>query len=163
MMVRLIPYLLYLLLVGLHQVILRDVTLIYNAAINLPAILVLAVAIHKSEISALWFAFLVGVVMAAGMPSAIGWHALILSALALAAFHFRQRLNLDSMYSRVLLVSGGVLVHNILSLLVNQPDAFIYQLWSNALLGAVYTSLIVWVFFLFKDGKITFQKFKEIF
>ncbi len=162
-MARLIPYLLYLLLVGLHQVILKDVTLIYNAAINLPAFLVLAIAIYKSETSAAWFGFLVGVVMAAGMHYRIGWHALILASLALATFHFRQRLNLDSMYSRVLLISGGVFVHNILSLVVNQPDAFFYQLWSNALLGAVYTALVVWVFFLFKDGKITFQKFKAIF
>jgi hypothetical protein len=48
-MTRLIPYLLYLLLVGLHQVILKDVTMIYNATINLPAFLVLAIAIYKSE------------------------------------------------------------------------------------------------------------------
>jgi rod shape-determining protein MreD len=162
-MTRLIPYLLYLLLVGLYQVILKDVTQVYNAAINLPAVLVLAVAIYKSETSATWFGFLVGVVMAAGMQYRVGWHALILAALALAAFHFRQRLNLDSMYSRVLLITGGVLAHNVLSLAVDQPQAFIYQLWSNALLGAVYTALLVWVFFLFKDGKITFRKLKAIF
>jgi cell shape-determining protein MreD len=162
-MTRLIPYLLYLLLVGLHQVILKDVTMIYNAAINVPAFLVLAIAIYKSETSATWFGFLVGVVLAGGMHYRIGWHALILASLALATFHFRQRLNLDSMYSRVMLITGGVFVYNILALVVDQPDAFIYQLWSNALLGAVYTALVVWGFFLFKDGKITFQKLKAIF
>jgi len=61
-----IPYLIYLLLVALHVVILKDVTTIYTVPLNLSAFLVLAVTLYKDDMTAIWFGFFAGLVMAAG-------------------------------------------------------------------------------------------------
>jgi len=95
--VRIIAYILYLLLIGMHMVIWKDVTSIFDVVINLPACLVLLVALYKDEVPVTWFGFLAGLVAAAGMPMHIGWYALLMAALALAASFVKERLNLDSL------------------------------------------------------------------
>jgi len=154
---------LYLVLVALHEVILLDLTSIYTASINLPGLVVLMVAMYKSETVALWFGFFVGLVIAARAPEAAGWYALLTAAVGVAAFHARERLNLDSLWSRLLLILCGVLLHNILILLIGRPDGFMYVLVTGSLPGAVYTAIAGWVFFLFKEGRVTFEKVKSVF
>ena len=160
---RVIPYFLYLLLIALHQVILSDVTSVYGVTINLAAFLVLAVAVYKTEVAATWFGFAAGVTVAAGLPLQMGWHALVLVVLGMAAFHVRERLNLDSLYAKLLLMFGGILLHNVFVILINQADGFLFLLWSSALPGAAYTCLVALVYFAFKDGLITYQKLETIF
>jgi hypothetical protein len=160
---RFIPYALYLLLIGVYVVILRDVTSVYAAAINLPALLVLAVGLYKSELAAVWFGFAAGIVLEAGTPALVGWQALSLGALGLAAFHTKERLNLDSLYSKLLLIFCGVLVHNVVSLLMTGSDAFLYRLMITGFAGALYTTAIASIFFLFKEGIITPEKIRSIF
>ncbi len=160
---RAIPYLLYLLLIALHQVVFKDVTGIVTASLNLTALLVLAVALYKTELVAMWFGFAAGLVMAAGAPSLVGWQAIFLGAIGLAAFHIKERLNLDSLTAKLLLVFGGVLAHNILTLILGGADGFLFLLWSAALAGAVYTTLIGLVFFLFKEGRVTYARIRELF
>ena len=160
---RIIPFILYLFLIAMHEVISSDLTTVYTAVINLPALAVLLVATYKSEVVSIWFGFAAGVVIAAGMPDLMGWHALILSVLGLTAFHVRERLNLDSLYAKLLLILGGVLVHNVLVLIVTRSDEFLYLLWSRALVGGILTSLVAWFFFLIKEGHITYAKMKALF
>ena len=160
---RLIPYILYLLLIALHQVILADVTSVYGATINLAAFLVLAVAVYKTEVAVAWFGFAAGIMLAAGLPLQMGWHALVLVVLGMAAFHVRERLNLDSLYAKLLLMFVGILLHNVLVILISQANGFLYLLWSSALPGAIYTSLVAMVYFAFKEGLITYQRLKTIF
>jgi cell shape-determining protein MreD len=162
-MIRLIPYLLYLWIVGMHQVFLSDVTSIYGVSINLPALMVLLVAIYKSEITALWFAFVVGAVAYAGLPQIMGWHVLILVILAMAVFHFRERINMESLKAKLLLVAGGIVLDNIAVLVLSRSDGFLMLLLTKGLPGVVYTALIAWLFFLFKEGRITLSKIKAIF
>jgi len=159
---RFIPYFLYLLLIGMHQVIWRDMTSIYGAAVNLAALMVLGVALYKSEVIACWFGFAAGIVLAAGFPNVMGWHALTLAALGLAAYHVKERLNLESFYTKLLLMFVGILLHNILASVI-QSDRYFYQLWLNALAGAIYTTVIAQIFFLFKEGVVTAKKIKSIF
>ena len=54
-------------------------------------------------------------------------------------------------------------MHNTAVLVMSKSDGVFYLLTAQALTGAVYTTIIAWIFFLFKEGKITFQKFKAIF
>lgn len=164
-MSKVIPFLLYLWLIGMHRVFLADVTSIYQVSINLTAFIVLGVALYKSEIVASWFGFSAGIVGYAGLPQPdlLGWHALALAAIGLVAFHVRERLNLDSPHSRLLVVFGGVITHNIMVAILCNPDSFVFLLLSRALPGAVYTTIIAWIFFLFKDRKITAQRLKSIF
>jgi len=160
---RLLPYILYLLLIAMHEVIWRDVTAVYGATINLPAFLVLAVALYKSELTTSWFGFIAGLMLAAGMPDRFGWHALVMAVVGLTVFHVRERVNVESLWTKCLLMFSGILLHNLLVILINQPGGFLHLLWYSALTGAVYTSVLAFMFFLVKDGQVTAEKIKSIF
>lgn len=159
-----VPYLLYLFLVGLHVVVLRDLTGLYTFELNLPAFIVMAVALYKEDVPATWFGFAVGLVLAAGgPPAALGWQALVMAVLALVACYVRERLNLDALKAKILLVFGGVLTHNIIVLVIGGGDGFLVNLLTVALAGAVYTTILAWLFFLIKERRITFQRVKAWF
>jgi rod shape-determining protein MreD len=163
-MTRSIPFILYLLLIALHEVFLRDITAIWTAKINLAALMVLVVAVYKPELVAIWFGFVAGLVLAGGSSDLLGWHTLWLAALGYVGFHTRAKLNLDSLYARLLLVLGGLLVHNILLLITSFLTVdFWYSLVTAALPGAIYTTLLAWLFFLIKEGRITWAKIKALF
>ncbi|MBD3256905.1 rod shape-determining protein MreD [candidate division GN15 bacterium] len=160
---RILPYLFYLLLIAMFVVIFEDITYIYRAGINLPMFIVLAVALYKDARQATWFGFAAGIVAFAALPEVIGWHALFMAGLGFIAARVKVRLNLESLKAKLLLILGGVLVHNLLVVLVNHAQEFFTLLWSSALLGAVYTTAIAWVFFLFREGLITREKVKALF
>lgn len=159
-----IPYLLYLWLIALHMVVLRDATAVFGVTLNLPALIVLAVAIYKQDTVAAWFGFFAGLVAAAGgPPEQLGWQALAMSLLALAACRVRERLNLDSLKAKLLMIIGGVLIHNLVSLILSRADAFLIHLVDYVVVGAVYTTVLAWLFLLVKEQRITVEKIKAIF
>lgn len=160
---RAIPYIFYLLLIACHEVLLRNMTSIQGVTLNLPAIIVLTVALYRSELAAVWFGFIVGVVMSAGNPEVMGWNALVLSVLALVAFHARERLNLDSFAAKLILLIGGVLIHNVVTILVNQQPEFLYQLWRLALTGTVYTGLVATIFLSLLEGRTSGRRVHSLF
>jgi len=160
---KIIPYILYLLLVAFYEVILRDLTSIYGVAMGLPVFLLLAVALYKSELAALWFGFVVGLTVAVGRPEAAGWFALLGGALGAATFRVRERLNLESFVSKLLVVFVGALVYNVMTVIINRPDGFFYTIGTSVLPGTVYTTIIAWIFFLFAEGRLTTRKIKAMF
>jgi len=160
---RTIPYIVYLLLIAAHVVALHELTAIGPAVVNLPALIVLLVALYQKESNAVWFGFVSGLVASAATPALMGWHALGAALLALVAFHVRQRLNLESLYSKLLMVLGGLLLHNLYSQLLGGTDGFLHLLWTSLLPGAFYTALLAWLFFLLKEKQITWQRVKSMF
>ena len=54
---RAIPYILYLLLIALHQVAGHEITAIGPAVVNLTALIVLLVSLYQEESVAVWFGF----------------------------------------------------------------------------------------------------------
>jgi len=159
-----IPYLIYLLLVALHVVILKDVTTIYAVPLNLPAFLVLAVTLYKDDVTAIWFGFFAGLVMAAGGPSSqLGWQALVMASLALVGCYVRVRLNLDSLKAKLLFVLGGIFLHNLAVLIISRTDGFLFYVVSYAVTGAIYTTVIAWFFFMIKEKRITAARVKALF
>ncbi len=162
-MIRVLPYFLYLLLIAMHEVIWKDIAGLYFMALNITAMIVVMVATYKTETAAAWFGFLAGLVLAATQPTTMGWHAILLAAMGVGVYHIRERLNLESIYSKLLLIVGAVLAHNIVSLFINGTDRFFYMLWVYCLPSAAYTSAAAWVFFLFKERIITAQKLKSVF
>ncbi|MBU8933566.1 MAG: hypothetical protein KOO62_06130 [candidate division Zixibacteria bacterium] len=160
---RLIPYLVYLLLIACHQVILKDLTDIFGVGLSLTAFLVMAVAISKSELISMWFGFVAGLVMLAGYPDLMGGSAVITAMLGLAAFHACERLNLESLYSKLLLVLAGVVLHNALILLLMNWSEFFHLLIVSALPSAIYTTVLAWIYFLVLEGRLTFRKLRSVF
>jgi hypothetical protein len=142
-----IPYILYLVLIAFHQVVFRDATSILGITINLPAIIILSVALNKSEFIACWFAFFGAIIMCAGTPLVMGMQALLLVILSLILCHVRERLNLDSMVTKLSLLMVGILLHNIFSIVINQSVEFVYQLWRFALPGTIYTGIAAYLLY----------------
>jgi rod shape-determining protein MreD len=162
-MIRVIPFILYLFLIALHQVIIKDATAIYSSTIDMAGMLVLLVALYKSELISLWFGFVAGVVLSAGHPGLLGWQAIVLGILGIVAYQVRERINLESLYAKLLLVLSGVFIHNVLTILISGGEGFFRLLLTSAFPGAVYTMVVSWVFFLIKEKRLTFQKIKSIF
>ncbi len=160
---RLLPYLIYLLLIAMHQVFLQDLTAIVGVRIDLAALIVMAVALYKSEVVTLWFGLAAGVVMAVSSPDTLGWHGLFMALLGVTAYHLREKLNLDFFYSKVLFMLGGLTVHTIGSVVIDGGGGLLMRLAVNALPDALYTTVVALLFLLVKDGVITFRKFKSIF
>jgi len=160
---RIVPYILYLWLIGLHSIITRDLTAINSAIINLPALIVLLVALYKSETTAAWFGFAAGLVMAAEDGSTFGWHALAMTGLAVAAYNVRQRLNVEAIHARLIVVVGGLFIHNAFLLAVKGGSSYLQLLLTEGLTGAVYSTVPAWIFFLIKDKKLTYRKLRALF
>jgi len=162
-MIKVIPFLLYLLLIAFHQVILKDATAIYSSTINMAGMLVLLVALYKSELTSLWFGFVAGIVTTAGHPGLLGWQAFVLGVLGVTGFQIRERINLESLYAKLLLVLTGVFIHNVFTIVMSGGEGFFRLVLTSALPGAVYTTVISSIFFLIKEKRLTFEKIKSIF
>ncbi|MDF1543735.1 MAG: hypothetical protein P1R58_01390 [bacterium] len=162
-MIKYLPYLFYMILIGFHTVIFADFTSVWGVKINLIALLIAALALYKSEIEVAWAALALGLVSAAGQPALLGWHALILVLLSQIIHRSAKRLNLDSIWSQVGVIAAAVMIHNILLSMFEGFSGIFERIAVHALPGVVYTSLIAWLFFLIKDKKITLQKIREMF
>ena len=162
-MTRYLPYILYLWLIGLHQVILSDLTVILGVNINIVMLIVVIVALFKSEINTLWFSFFAGLVGYAGNVGSLGWYVLFTMIVAMCVYYIKIRMNLESMKTKVLFLIGGVLAHNIFLLILSDIDNFLIFFIKQALLGALYTMFIGWVFFLIKEENLTYKKIRSIF
>lgn len=162
-MTRLIPYLLYLFLIGFHQVVLRDAISIYGATVALPALIVIIVALYKQEMTAWWFGFAAGLVVGAANEQTLGWSALLMAVVGLTVWHVKLKLNLDSLWSKLLVLAGGVFLANLLGDLILRPSDFLYLLWASALPGTLYTVAVGWLYFLIREGVVTWKRVKEIF
>ncbi len=160
---RVLPYLLYLLILACYQVILAPLIAIGGVAFDLAALLACGVALYKTEMTSLWFGFFAGLVVAVAQPDLLGWHAVGLALIAVAAFHLRDRLNVESLSARLLLVTGGALVHQLAIILIDPSLRALPLLWQLAIPAAVYTTVAAFIFFLVKDRYITIQRVRELF
>jgi len=161
--VRVVPFLIYLILIVFHQVIFRDLSSIYNVSFNLAGFFILCIALYKDEFVVLWFGFAAGIVVSAGDPQQMGWFSLMFAFIGFIAFHVRGRLNLESMSAKLGLIAGGIFLCNIGEIIINGSDNFIFQTVYTALPSTIYTSVVAWLFFLFKEKRITTEKFKSLF
>ena len=151
-----------LILVAFHQAILAGATDILGVTINLPIMLVVAVALHHPEIESLWFAFAVAIVASSVQPAVMGWQALTMVLLAAGAYHARERLNLDSPLARLALIIAGVAVHNVVSIFIIQPEDIGYQIWRFALTGTLYSALIASAFYVFRQSTTTGRRARQM-
>jgi rod shape-determining protein MreD len=137
--------------------------MVYQIDINLAALAVVLVGLYKEATTAAWFGFAAGLVLAADAPDMMGWHGLALTVLGIAANQLREAVNLESIDARLAAVGGGVLLHNIACALFDQSGDFLHLLWAQCLGGAVYSMAVAWIFFMIKDGKLSFKRIKSVF
>ena len=158
---KIITYILFLFLLAFHRTILSEVTSIYGAIIDLSAMMVALIGIYKSESTALWFAMAVAIVSGSQNLELMPWEMLILGFCALMANQVSNRVNLESMTSRVMIIAAVVFIHRLILLVVISPELIIYLLYRDILPCMIYTVIVSWVFFHVKDSKITFGKAKS--
>ena len=163
---RLVPYILYLLLISLFYTNLHDLTSIGPAQIQLVALLVFLVALNKKYLEALWFSFAAGIVFDAQDPAHLGAHALVLALLSMGTSFARERFNLDSLKGRILLVMSGLLIYSVPATLLyttSGSDEFPKSLLRVGLPSVAYTTTLAAIFFLFQSGQWSYQKIKSLF
>lgn len=160
---RLIPYIFYLLLISFHVVILADLTSILGARIDLAAFIILAVAMYKGELPAIWFGFLAGLTAGATLPNAIGWYALFGATLGLTASRVKDRMNIEALAAKLVIVFIGVAFYNLAISFVIQSEGLGALWWRDIPAGALYTTVLAAIFFAIKHGYLTGQRFKSIF
>ena len=157
-----IGYLLYLVLIAFHEVIFRGATSIAGCSIDLTAIIVFSVALYRTEGETVWFALIAAMVMSAGVPLSMGYHALTLMVISVVIFHAREQLNIESMVTRLAMLIMGVLLHNILMLAFLRPPDFFHQLWRFALPGTVYTGAISYLIYTLIVARFSGQRSRSL-
>jgi rod shape-determining protein MreD len=163
---RLIPYIIYLLLIAFYRTNLVGYFSIGDIQIYLTALIVLLVALNKPCLTALWFAFAAGLIYDAPDPSHMGVHMLLLVAISLGVTQAKEKLNLDSIKSRLLLIISGLLVYSIPYTLIYATSGvseFFGLMLRVALPGVVYTAVLGWLYFLFQTGRLSYARLKSIF
>ena len=113
---RFIPYILYLFLIAFYRTNLADLMTVSSISVYLTALIVILVALHKNHLTVVWFSFAAGLIYDAPDPSHMGVSMLILTAIGVAVSQAKDRFNLDSLKSRILLIMGGLMVYARLSL-----------------------------------------------
>ncbi len=163
---RVIPYILYLLLIACYRTLLVDLLSIGQAQISLAALIVILIALNKSCAESLWFGFAAGLVYDAPDPSRLGVHALILAIIAVTASQVKERLNLESIKSRMILVIAGLLVYSVPYTIIyptSGSSEFFRLLLQAAVPGVVYTTVVGWLFFTLQSGRLSYARIRSIF
>ena len=165
-MTRAIPYILYLFLIAAYRTLLADVFSIGPAEIYLTPLLVMLVALHKEYATSLWFGFTAGIVFDAMDPSHMGIQMVILAFLGVVTSQAKERFNLESMKSLMLLLTIGLLIFSLPYTLIYTTSGvreFGRLFIRVAIPSVAYTAVIGWLFFMIKTGRISYQKVKELF
>ncbi len=160
---KIIPYILYLFLIAFYVTIFSDFVAIYGVTIDLVVFLVVAVGLFKDEIEATWFGVAAGIVAGATRLDLMPWDVLTIGVIAFAANQMGTRINLESLLSKIIVLATAVLLHGIVQTLVISADNFFYVLLRFVMPSMVYTVLLGVLFFLIKDGRISWEKTKALF
>jgi rod shape-determining protein MreD len=163
---RIIPYILYLLLISFYQTIGIGLISIGPAHIQLTALIVLLVALRKEYLASLWFAMAAGLIYDAQDPGRLGAQMMILTLICMATSLAKERLNLESIQSRILLVLVGLVLYTIPETLLYTTSGtteFPLVLARVGLPSIVYTAAVATAIFLFQSGLWSWRKFRALF
>jgi len=160
---KLIPYLLYLFLLTFFNTILGELISIKGVTMDITIFLVVLVALYKSEEEALWFGFFAGLIAGAPNPAVMPYEIIIVLIIAALSHLLANRINLDSLASRLIILGSAVFLHRIIVTLMVSSEEFLFVLVRFILPNAVYTMIIGMLYFMIKDGRITWQRVKALF
>ena len=163
---RFLPYILYLLLIAFYRTNLMPVFSIGAVQIYLTALIVLLIALNKDYLTTLWFGFAAGLVYDAPDPSHLGIHMLLLVFIGASASEAKERLNLESIKSRLLLVVSGLFLYSIPHTLIYATSGiseFFRLLIEVAIPSVIYTAFLGWLYFMLQTGRLSYARLKSIF
>ncbi len=162
-LMKVVPYLVYLFVLSFFQVILSEPLSIGAAHIAIAPLIISLVAIYKSQTEAIWFGAAAAFVVNTGAPDAAAAGMIVAALIALGANYFKSRLNLESLPAKIAVVSAGCLLFELTRVtFLSTADVF-YIYAVDSLPSTVYTSVVAYMFFLFKDGYISYARIREVF
>jgi len=160
---KVIPYIIYLFLLTFHDIILRELISVYGVTMDITILLVVLVALYKTEEEAIWFGFFAGMIAGASDIAIMPYEIVAVVVLAVASNQMAARINLESIASRVIILTSAVIVHRVIVTIMLSSTEFFYLFVRNIIPAAVYTMIIGLIFFMIKDGRITWQRIKALF
>lgn len=160
---KLIPYLIYLFILTFHDTILVNLISVYGVTVDISVLLVVLVALYKSEEETIWFAFFAGMVTGATDVAVMPYDILVMVIIGAVANLLAIRINLESLLSRLIILAGAVILHRIIVTAIISSNEFLFQFVRIILPIAGYTVIVGLIFFMIRDGRITWQKTKAIF
>ncbi|MFH1701648.1 MAG: rod shape-determining protein MreD [Candidatus Zixiibacteriota bacterium] len=161
-----IPFVLYLFLIGFYRTLLVDSLAIGGAQIYLTALIVILLSLNKNYLTALWFGFAAGIVIDALTPAFLGVQIIILSLIGIGAAQAKERFNLESLKSLILLVAIGLIAFSIpyqIIYVTSGASEFGGVLLRSTIPSIIYTLVVAWLYFLIHLGRISFKKLKTLF
>jgi len=160
---KLIPYLLYLLLLAFHDTILVELISVKGITMDITILMVVLVALYKSEEEAIWFGFFAGMVAGATDVSLMPYEIIVVLIIAAISNQMANRINLDSLISRIIILASAVILHRAVVTLMVSSEEFFFVFFRFIVPAAAYTMIAGLVYFMIKDGRITWQKMKALF
>jgi rod shape-determining protein MreD len=160
---KLVPYILYIYLITFHETILSDIISIYGVILDIPLIIIVLVALYKTEDEAVRFAFCVGIVISSTAIGTMPYKIAILTIIAVIVNQLSVRINLESIASRIIILGSAVLLYRAINALFTFEPEFFYILIRYILPAVAYSLVAGLVFFMIKDRLITWQKIKALF
>ncbi len=160
---RLIPYVLYLFLISMFQILLAEPLSIGTAHVSLAPLIIALVAIYKPQSIAIWFGASAAFVVNTGSPEGAAAGMIVAALIAIGANYFKSRLNLDSLPAKMAVVSGACLLFEVARVtFISTSEVFrIYAI--ESIPSTLYTAAVAYVFFLFKDRYISYDRIREVF
>lgn len=160
---RIIPFILYLALISLHQTLVGDLLSVWGADLALGSLLIMLVALYKSESVGVWFGAMVAFLVNTGDPPAAATGMVVAAGIAVGAVYFKNRLNLESMAARLAVVFSGCLILELLGAAFSTGDQLLFVWARYTIPSVIYTSLWALLFFLVKDGYLTRSRLARLF
>ncbi|MCX6827522.1 MAG: hypothetical protein NTV06_09725 [candidate division Zixibacteria bacterium] len=158
---KIIPYILYLYLLAFFYSILSEIITIYGVTIDLTVLMIALIVFYKSEEAALWFSSAAAIIAATQRPSSMPWEIISLAGVAVIANQLKLRMNLESLVSRLIILGGFLLIHNIAITASISLDNFAFVFIRYIIPGTAYTLLVGWLIFFFSDNRSLLKSANE--
>ncbi len=162
-LLKILPYLVYLFLISMYQIILAEPLSVWGAHLAIAPMVIALVAIYKPQVVAIWFGASAAFVVNTGSPEGAAAGMIVAAFIAIGANYFKSRLNLESLPAKVAVVAAGCLLFELVRVtFLSTSDVFrIYLV--DSLPSTAYTAVAAYIFFLFKDRYISYERVREVF
>ncbi len=159
---RLLPYVVYLYFISFDQVIFGDFLAIHGARLCVSSLMIITVALYKSDGIAMWFGAAVAFLVNTSDAPAAGASMILAALVVIAASRLKNRLNLESLSARMAIVIVGATILEVTQILFAGVGDIGFTIVRYTLPSVAYTTIVGFFLFLVLDGHISVGRFKQL-
>ena len=145
-----IDFLILLLIVIIYQSVISSGVKIAGIGLDLPLVVLVYVGLTRGPVFGAVFGFASGLLLDVYSPNLLGLEALLRTLLGFLVGNFRNKLFLDTLYSKSGMIFTALLCHDLLYYLLAtgfQVGATVYSLLFESLPSALYTTVVGMIIF----------------